>query len=187
MKPEQICTGMTHALERMIFQDVRARSPFAASFYPTPAAGLNQLDTQPIHAIIPSDYGGEGVLGTVSGIMGLTESAARNQILRISEETLDDEGFPDQYIGEIQENLRSQLIRLGYMCYLVGFEAGSSDQCAMFGEIVDTSVDQLVKSSCLSNVDMYQLAINKLVAATYFTEMMILGARSSEFYRSEGL
>jgi len=183
MRPEQICTGMTHALERMVFQDVRARSPFAASFYPSPATNIQHSDIQPIRAIIPADTEVDGALVTISGIMGLSENVARDQILMVCRETLEDEGFPYAYLGENPESLRSELMRLGYMCYLVGFEAGSPDQCAIFGEIVDTSIDQLAQSTLFKSLDRSQLLNNKLIAGSYFTQMMIEGAQASEFHK----
>lgn len=184
MRPEQICAGMTHALERMIFQDVRARSPFAASFYPSQAATLVPSETRPIRAIIPEGTQRDDAVTRIAAIMGLSEDAARNQILMMCQETLEDEGFPYGYIGENPESLRPELMRLGYMCYLVGFEAGSPDQCGMFGEIVDTSVDHIAQSSLFSKLDRSQIMINKLIAGSYFTQMMIVGAQASEFHRS---
>lgn len=184
MRPEQHCAGITHALERMVFQDVRARSPFAASFYPSPAATIVPSETHPIRAIIPEGTQREDAVTRIAAIMGITEDAARNQILMICQETLEDEAFPYGYVGENPESLRPELIKLGFMCYLVGFEAGSPDQCGMFGEIVDTSVDHIAQSSLFSTLDRSQAVVNKLIAGSYFTQMMIVGAQASEFHRS---
>ncbi|MBP9797620.1 hypothetical protein KBC70_00560 [Candidatus Woesebacteria bacterium] len=190
MKPDQISADMNLALERIIFKEVRDRSPFVASLYPSPAATLRHPDTQPILAQLPFDIDDKvefslavDVLMVIADTFGLSEDVAKDHVLNVCHQILAEDHFPFGYLGENPERLRSELIKLGYVCYLVGFEAGSVEQCGMFGEIIDTSVDRLAACAMSDTLTHIEKATNKIMAATYFTQMMMIGAQASEFQR----
>ena len=186
MKPEcSSVVSMQANLEKALFRVVRARSRFAGQFYSeTDSAPSMVTAHMPDLTHILHSIEEDVAIRAMAEVTGMSLPQAEAQISQTCTEILEDSGFPYLYNGTHIEALRADFLRMARICYLVGFEAGSSSQCEMFADIVDIAIDELDFAGPTLSRDQRDIGADKILAAMYFSSVMEEGAHSAEYHTS---
>lgn len=192
MKPDYSLQGMQQSLERALFQDVIRRNVFVGTYYSQNDSPFLHGTFQTLCPHIPHIYTehhliselpeAQTVLMKVSRALEMSKDKAYDYIERTCRALLEERGFLNDYQSENLDDVRAMFIKLGIQAYMIGFEAGNAEQCAMFCDIIDMFVAEMDKIAGFNSLSRSQKGTNNLLAGIYFTEVMEDGGNFATYH-----